>query len=171
MSFVTHPKQKVETDTFKVSAKPERSSRITHTTKQKLRHTLHQLLKDKWWGKLCRTLGINERQNWSNQEWMSPIITMVNNPFCSLSPLVIHFKWNAGNLEPEERGLPCTGKKRRFILTPCPYRNENESLHCTGNKRTEEGKFEWLCCFHYSKNKTFFWSVGKKSLSRTQRKN
>lgn len=92
----------MEIGMFKVSAKPERSSRAAHTTKQKLRHTLHQLLKDKWWGKLCPALGVNERQNWSNQEWMSLIITMVNNPFCSLSPSVIHFKWKAGNLEPEE---------------------------------------------------------------------
>lgn len=87
---------------FKVRTKRERSSIVAHTTKHILRHTLHQFLKDKQCGKLCPTLGINERQNWSNQEWMSPIITMVNNSFYSLSPLVIHFKWKAGNLEPGE---------------------------------------------------------------------
>lgn len=103
----------MEIGMLKVSAKPERSSRVAHTTKQKLRCTLYQLLKDKWWGKLCPALGINERQNRSNQEWMSSIITMVNKPFCSLSPLVIHFKWKAGYLEPEETEIyPVLGEKK-----------------------------------------------------------
>lgn len=79
---------------------------------------------------------------------MSPIITMVNNPFYSLSPLVIHFKWKAGNLEREEteRALPwiteAVGRKEDSFSFLAPTGIKMDPYYCTDDKHTEERIFE-----------------------------